>query len=163
MQEQSRGFRMFAMLAALLLSSSAGAADLKAEEGPLAPLARTILMTGEPGVIPPSICGQLGARVCLNPTVKSLAVVRGSEASFAQVLQKSPENIVLGIRRQDEAVMFLTDASGRLVNGIHLKLDSGGELMTREEALPIFERQRQFWLHWYWENNPGSATSAPKR
>jgi len=125
-------------------------------------LAKLIQTGGTPGVTPPGICKALGVRVCDQPTVKSLIVMQGDHAKFAQVYLKSPEDVSLGIRRNDGAIVFRTDAHGTLL--ANLKLDRSGvaKELSAADARELFDEEKGFWLRWLAERNAKAKGAAPK-
>jgi hypothetical protein len=139
----------FAVVATLLLiSCGKPQPPAPPPEPELAALARLILSDGAEGVIPEDVCKSLRVRVCNSPTVKTLVVTWGDQAKFAQVYLKSPENLSLGIRRDDDATVFLTDESGILQSGVRLGLNGFPMRFGQDEKLVAFQQEKTFWLSW---------------
>lgn len=144
------------VVALALALSACGKSATPPPEAPapeLEALTKLIDHGGTPGVTPPNICNALGVRVCDQPTVKSLIVIQGDQAKFAQVYLKSPEDVSLGIRRQDNAIVFRTDVHGRLL--ANLKLDKSGTAkeLSSADAKELFDEEKGFWLRWLAERD----------
>jgi hypothetical protein len=122
-------------------------------------LARLIDTGGTPGTSPPHICLALGVRVCEAPTVKSLVVIQGDHVKFAQIYLKSPEDLSLGIRGNDEAIVFRTDAQGRLLANLKLDRTGHGVELAPADAQELFDEEKNFWLRWLAERDARTKAS----
>ncbi|HZP13330.1 MAG TPA: hypothetical protein VFB36_13000 [Nevskiaceae bacterium] len=145
---------------ALALAACGTSAPPQPPAPELEALAKLIEKGGTPGVTPPHICQALGVRVCDQPTVKSLMVMQGDHAKFAQVYLKSPEDLSLGIRRQDDAIVFRTDVHGRLLANLKLDKSGIGKELPAADAQELFNEEKGFWLHWLAMREAAKARAA---